>query len=396
MKKKALGNLKVIDLTHYIAGPYCTKLLAGFGADVIKVEPPETGDKMRETGPFFKNKKGSKTSIPFLWLNTGKKSITLNLKSGKGVEILKELICSADILVENFSPGVMARLGLTYDTLKDINPRLVMTSISNFGQSGPYRDFKADDIQMYALSGGMYLTGKPDRQPLNSGPSICQYTAAQHAYLATLMAVFHRNRTGKGQYVDVSIQECSLENIEINLTSCLHTGNIAKRGPHLFVPWELYECRDGYAEIIAMPHRNWHHAKEMFINSELFDKKYENIRYRVIHRNEFEDALKPCVKTYKKKDIFEKGQEKGLAFGYLAGLDDVVASPQHRERAFFKDIDHPDTGKHKYCNAPFNMSLTPWHAERSPMLGEHNQITYNNILGYSEQDIQFMKEEAII
>ncbi len=396
MKNKALADIKVIDLTHYIAGPYCTKLMAGFGAEVIKIERPETGDRMRSAGPFHKNKEGLETSIPFLWLNTGKQSITLDLKTEKGVSIFKQLISDADVLVENFSPGVMQKLGLSYDTLCKINPALVMASISNFGQTGPYRDYKAEEIQMQAMSGIMYLTGDPESAPLSSGPAISQYTAGQHAYIAILMAMFQRGISGEGIYVDISIQECSLENIEIALTNNLLSGGKAKRGRHMMVPWDMYQCQDGYIDIISMPARHWHNAAEIFDDDRLFDKKYAHMRDRMTHRDEYEEILNDCVKSHKKKELFHKGQDRKLAFGYLAGLDDVTASPQHAERAFFDEIDHPVTGTHKYCGAPFKMSESPWRSARAPMLGEHNQDVYGGVIGYSYEEIKQLEELEVI
>jgi crotonobetainyl-CoA:carnitine CoA-transferase CaiB-like acyl-CoA transferase len=396
MKKNALAGLRVIDLTHYVAGPYCTKLMAGFGAEVIKIERAKTGDGMRSLGPFFRNREGLETSIPFHWLNTGKKSITLDLKKEKGKEIFKLLVKSATIVIENFSPGVMRRLGLNFEVLREINSGLIMTAISNFGQTGPYRDYKADEIELNALSGGMYLTGDPEKAPLNSGPSILQYTAGQHAYIATLMAIFQRSSNGQGQYVDVSIQESGLEHIEITLSYHLQNGKNAKRGRHPFVPWDMHGCKDGYATIIAMPYRHWHRAFEILEDSALFDKKYDHLLDRIEHRREYEKILKPCVKTHKKKELFHAGQTRNLAFGYLASLEDVFESPQHKDRRFFEEIDHPFVGKHRYCNAPFRMSETPWQFARAPLLGEHNNEIYGDVLGYSPEDIRHFMELEVI
>ena len=394
--KKALKDVRVIDLTHFMAGPYCTKLMAGFGADVIKIEMPGTGDKLRGIGPFFENKEGIETSIPFHWLNTGKKSITLNLKTDKGKEIFKKLAGWADVLVENFSPRVMPGLGLGYEVLSEINPRLIMTSISNFGQTGPYRDYKAEEIELQAMSGLMYLTGESDKAPLAAGPALCQYSAGQHAYLATLMALFQREMSGAGQYVDISIHECSLENIEIALTRSLQMGQSSKRGPHMMVPWGTYECQDGYATVVAMPYRNWHHAAELFNEPELFQEKYEILRERVKHRDEYEELLQPCVKAFKKKDLFTEGQARKLSFGYVAGLDEVMQSPQHEARGYFVELDHPVVGKQKYCNAPFKTSQTQWHSARAPLLGENNNTVYSELLGYSVKEIEQLTKQEVI
>ena len=396
MTNMALSHIRIIDLTQCIAGPYCTKLMSGFGAEVIKIERPKTGDRMRSLGPFFQNRKGLETSIPFLWLNTGKKSVTLNLKTEKGLKILKQLIKDAGVLVENFSPGVMRGLGLSYEVLREINPGIIMTSISNFGQTGPYRDYKAEEIELNALSGGMYVTGDPKKAPLASGPAIYQYTAGQHAYIATLTALFQRSSSGEGQFVDVSIQESGLEHIEISLSYNLHKGKNKKRGGHMFVPWATYECKDGYAVIIAMPSRHWHRAANIFGDATLFDNKYDHLLDRIKHRSEYEALLKPCVKALKKKELFHAGQTRKLAFGYLASLEEVIESPQHKDRGFFKKIDHPVVGKHPYCGAPFKMSQTPWQTARAPLLGEHNNDIYRDVLGYSTEEIhQFMELEVI-
>lgn len=396
MTRQALSNLRVIDLTHYIAGPYCTKLLAGWGAEVIKVERPGKGDKMRSLGPFFRNEEGPEQSVPFLWLNTGKKSITLDLKAQKGVEILKRLVQRADVVVENFSPRVMPSLGLDYETLRAINPHLVMASISNFGQSGPYRNYRAEEIEAYAMSGSMYLTGDPEKPPLAAGPAICQYSAGLHAYFAILLALFQRASTNQGQYVDVAIMECGLEHIELTMANFLHLGKNAKRGKHPFVPWDLYSCLDGYAPVICAPFRHWLKGAEIFQEPRLFEEKYQHITGRMQHRQEVESLVTPWLSSQKKKDVFQTGQEHNLGFGYLASFDEVLASPQHQAREFFEEIDHPVVGRHKYCGAPFKMSLTPWQSSRAPLLGEQSQIIYGEELGYSPEEVERLKQEGIV
>jgi crotonobetainyl-CoA:carnitine CoA-transferase CaiB-like acyl-CoA transferase len=394
MTNTALSNLRIIDLSQYIAGPYCTKLMSGFGAEVIKVERPKTGDRMRTLGPFYKNESDIERSIPFLWLNTGKKSVTLDLETDKGMEIIKGLVSDADVIIESFSPGVMKKLGLNYEALRAINPRLVMTSISNFGQTGPYKNYEAEEIQLNAMSGTMYLTGDPSKPPLNPGPSISQYTAGQHAYIATLMALFERDFSGEGQFVDLSMQESGVEHIEISLTYNLQMGLNKKRGGHMFVPWNTYECQDGYANIIAMPYRHWHRAAELFKDIGLFDKKYDHLRERIDNRSEYEAMLKPCIKVHKGKDLFQEGQSRKLAFGYVAGLDEVIESPQHRDRGFFVEIDHPAVGKHRYCGAPFKMSRTPWRTSRAPLLGEHNEEIFAGIDGSPDNGKEGSKSQG--
>ncbi|MFQ6030083.1 MAG: CaiB/BaiF CoA transferase family protein, partial [Dehalococcoidia bacterium] len=202
-----LAGVKVIDLTHYFSGPYCTKLLATLGAEVIKIERPRQGDPARQIPPFANARLKEESGAWFLYLNTSKKSITLDLKSAKGKEILLELVRSADILVENFSPGVMDRLGLSYEALKKQRPSLVVTSISNFGQTGAYRDWKAEEINLYATGGLMNITGEPEQEPLKEGAPLAQLGAGQNAFVATMTALMYAEDTGEGQHIDLSIGE---------------------------------------------------------------------------------------------------------------------------------------------------------------------------------------------
>jgi crotonobetainyl-CoA:carnitine CoA-transferase CaiB-like acyl-CoA transferase len=242
----------------------------------------------------------------------------------------------------------------------------------------------------------MYMTGDPQKAPLAAGPALYQYTAGQHAYIATLMALFQRGSGGEGQQVDVSIQESGLELIEITLSYQLQQKKKGKRGGHLFVPWGTYECRDGLAAVIAMPHRHWRRSADLFEDHRLFEKKYADIRDRMSRRDEYEEILKPCVKACGKRELFHGGQARNLAFGYVAGVDDVLDSPQHRDRRFFEEIDHPIVGKHRCCGAPFKMSETPWKTARAPLLGEHNPDVYGGVLGCSSEEMRQLADEGVI
>ncbi len=376
----ALKDLRVIDFTHHYAGPYCTKLLAGFGAEVIKIERPETGDPLRQQAPFYgvekatENNSHTERSIPFLWLNTGKKSLTLDLKNPHDHAQVIALIKQADIVVENFAPGVMARLGLGYEQLSQINPHLVMVAISNFGQSGPYRDYKAEEIQLNAISGLMDNTGSPNREPLSAGPAINQYTAGLHAYLAIMAAITQGTFQGAGQYIDISIMESSVEQIENRVNAYLFNGTVASRGPHAFAPWGNYTCKDGEVTIISAPFRHWPHGAKIFAQPELTEKKFHHVRDRIKQRPTIDALIQPWLNNKNKVDIFAEGQNAGLSFGYVAELDEVLESPQHHARDFFVELEHPVVGTHQYCDAPFRMYETPWQTTRAPLLGEHNGL----------------------
>lgn len=385
MASGLLSHLSVLDFTHYVAGPYCTRLMAGFGAEVIKVERVATGDFQRHQVPFYQNQPGLERSLLFHWLNEGKQSITLDLKHAKAKEILTPLIEQADILIENFSPGVMARLGLGYDELKQINPRLVVVSISNFGQTGPRRNWKASEISLYAMSGGMSLTGDSDRPPLNSGPLITQYTAGMHAYLAALLAYYRCQRENRGEWVDLSIQESALENVEIKLAAALQLNQTASRNGdrHILVPWECRPAQDGYAAVVGGPMRQWQAGAAMFQDPALLEPPLNTISGRIDQRSALYDRIGAYLASQPKKEIYHQGQAGGLAFGYLATLAEVFESPQHKARQFFQPTpNHPEVGSLKTCNAPFRSADQEWQTGRAPLLGEHNSSIYQRHLGY--------------
>jgi crotonobetainyl-CoA:carnitine CoA-transferase CaiB-like acyl-CoA transferase len=280
---RALDGLRVLDLSQQRAGPYCTKLLAGLGADVLKVEPP-TGDPLRQMGPFVGGVASAERCVPFLWLNTGKRSVTLDLAEADDRAVVQRLALEADVLVESFAPGTLRDLGLDHAALARRNPRLVTISISSFGQDGPYRDYRATERELQALGGLMHMTGEADRPPLVCGPAMAQYTAGLHAFVAALIALVRRERDGIGDHVDLSMHESVLENIETVITNFLHAGKVARRGGHAFAPWGLYQCADGWAAVIGGPFRRWRRASELFGEPRLLDPKLAHVNGRLQHR----------------------------------------------------------------------------------------------------------------
>lgn len=395
----ALSHLRVLDFSHYVAGPYCTRLMAGFGADVVKVERVTTGDPLRHRAPFWQNCPGLERSLAFHWVNGGKQGITLNLKRPEAIDLLRPLIAEVDIVVEAFSPGVMERLGLGYEMLRAINPKLVMVSISNFGQSGPRRDWKATEIVLYAMSGGMSLTGDRDRPPLNTGPQITQYTAGMHAYLAALLAYHRSQRDGLGEWVDVSIQESSLENVEVKLAEALQLNQTAKRNgdEHILVPWECYRTQDGYAAVVGGPLRHWQRGAAMFNDPDLLKPPLNTITGRIAHRQEVNERLKAVLAHQSKRAVYHQGQAGGLAFGYLATLAEALESPQHEVRRFFQTTDpHPEVGCLTACSAPYHSSHHPWQMGRAPLLGEHNDHIYGDRLGHTAAALEQLKQAGVI
>ena len=246
-----LENVKVLDLTHYVAGPYCTKLLADYGADVIKVERPGIGDRARRIGPFPKDLPHPEKSGLFLHLNGNKRSVTLNMKSGRGRRLLEALAQWADILVESFRPGVMARLGLSYEALSNINPALVMVSLSNFGQTGPYKNYALDEITGYGMGGMMHANGLPDREPLKLGGRVGLYQAGTVAAGATVTSLYGARAAGMGDHLDISIFETQAGSIDRRANWVLayqYTGENALRlGPNIYSG--LRPASDGYIDM---------------------------------------------------------------------------------------------------------------------------------------------------
>ena len=394
-----LSGLKVLDLTHYVAGPYATRLMSTQGADVIKVERPDTGDPARRLGPFPGDIPHPEKSALFLYLNTSKKGITLDLKTEAGKGILRQLVAWTDVLVENFEPRVMPGLGLDYDALAAINPGLVMTSISNFGQTGPYRDFGAREINLYALGGLMYITGEPDREPLQMAARLCQYGAGQNGFVATLSALWHRESTGEGQRIDVAISEYVATILENALSMYSYTGaNFPRTGNRGYgrAAWGPYPCRNGYVGVIAGPDHKWPAMAELMGVPELADPKFGDRAGRAVHADELEDLMAPWLAQHDKREIFEKAQHLGLAFAYVASPQDILGWEHLRERGAFVEVEHPEAGTYRYPTGPYRSDGMTWKVEPAPLLGQHNADVICGMLGYSTQDLVRLRELGVV
>jgi len=399
MNEGALSGLRVIDISQDISGPYCARLFAGMGAEVIKVEPPGIGDSSRRDGPFPEGGFDLNSSGRFLYLNANKKSVTLDLESPEGSDIFKQLLGDADVLIESYDPGVMNSMGLGFDTVHELNSRLVMASISFFGQEGPYSSFKGEEIVIYALSGAMHICGEPGREPLKSGVPIAQFVAGQTAFVAAMGALFYAQATGMGQHVDVPIQQAMadlLENYYVGFNLMGHSA--ARNGNrHMNHPWGPYPCKDGYVALICGPPSNWP-AVAKFIDPRLGDPKFATVAERVKpeNRDAIDAILIPWLMEHGKEEIYRLGQENGLAFGYMATPEDVLTSSQLEFREYFTELDHPTEGRFTSPGGPFRMNETPWENQRGPLLGEHNHEVLSEVLGYSDGDITRLTSRGII
>ncbi len=394
-----LTGFNVLDLTHYVSGPYASLLMASQGANVIKIERPVVGDYSRHLGPYPDGIKDIEKSGLFLYLNTSKKSITVNLKHEAGREIFKRLIKWSDVLIENFAPRVMPSLQFSYENLLSINPKLVMTSISNFGQSGPYRNYSAREINLYAIGGLMYITGESDREPLQMGARLSQYGAGQNAFVATLSALWHRENSGEGQYVDVAISEYIATILENALSMYSYTGaSLFRSGNRGYgrAAWGPYKAKDGYVGVIAGPDSKWEAMVDLMKLPELADPRFADRSGRTIHADEIDNLIKPWLIKHKKREIFEKAQGLGLAFAYVATPQDILEWEHLEEREFFVKVAHPVAGEFKYSSGPYKIAGFPWQLNPAPTLGQHNHAILCELLGYSTEDLLRLKDQKVV
>jgi len=401
MEQQALSNVKVLDLTHYISGPYCTKFLADYGADVIKIEPP-WGEKGRKLAPFAHDEVHYEKSGFFLHLNTNKKGITLNLKKETGRRMFMQLLKDVDILVENFAPRVMSSLGLSYETLEKVNPKLVMCSISNFGQTGPYRDYKASELVLSAIGSSMTSQGFPEREPLKLSGTIMQHQSGLVAAVATLIAYYDTRTSGIGQHLDIAITETLLNSIDrrsMFLTGTAYRGDVAEGVPEVDAGFGMgaIPCQDGYVfqiggapyypRIVRMVDSPELRADDPRFNTEAGQMEPEN-------RDIFDATFLSWTMQRTKIEIAEKGQACGVLITPVNTIADIMEDPHIKERHSLIDIEHPVAGKFTYPGGSINNS---WFQIRrpAPMLGEHNAEVYGK-LGYSQEDLVRSRELNII
>ena len=402
MFDNALAGVRVLDLTHHVAGPQCTKLLGDYGADVIKVERPGAGDSARAMGPYPGDEPHPEKSGMFLHLNTSKRGITLDLKDPAGAQIAKDLAATADIVVENFRPGVMDRLGLGYDELEAINPAVVVASISNFGQTGPYRDLKSSDLVAYAMGGPMNITGHADREPLKlAGNIVAMHSGSVAAYASTL-ALFDAEDSGEGQHIDVSVYETQAgfrDRRVVWLTAHSYTGYLGSRpDPAVRVASGTRPCADGYVNILGFGPR-FRNICEMIGHPELADHP---VLSNPAGRSDpeaaylFDEYYIPWLMEHTMLEAVTVAQEHHLLAGPINNVEDIFHDPHFAERGFWDPIEHPRAGELTYPGRPFKMygAELP-HRSPAPLLGQHTDEVLSE-LGRSAEDIAELRERGIV
>jgi len=399
MSEQCLSHLTVVEIGHHIPGPLCGRVLADLGANVIKIERPGTGDAARGIGPFFGDDPHPDKSVLFFYLNRNKRGVTLNLSTEAGLRMAKELVAGADVLLENFAPRVLPSLGLDYETLEGINPGLVLTSISNFGQTGPYRDFRAVDIVEYALSGLLYTMGDNDREPLKHGLAQAQVVSGYNAAAATLVAVYARAAIGAGQHVDVSLLESMLGIQTANPLSYAYTGGVVRRRPSMGGMYSggIMPCEDGYVCPIGSGAQPWETLAIMLDEPELADPKFTNPSTRVAALQELDSVLVRALSRRGKHELFHTAQEWRFPWSLVQDSRDLAECPQLKAREAFLQVEHEETGTVRCLGFPLRMSETPWQWRLpAPTLGEHNEEIYCGRLGYSKQDLIRLREQGVV
>ncbi len=385
----ALEGIRALDLTEGIAGPYAAALMAGLGAEVIKVERPRLGDVARRWGPFPADRPHLEGGGLFLYLNGGKKGVTLATDSASGRRLLMRLAATADIVFQDQGGP------LGWQELRAESPQVVLVSVSPFGVGGPYEVYHGAEAVYQALCGLVYITGEPSREPITVGAPLVQYAAGQLAFAAALTAYYHRLQGGQGQQVSVSALEAGATIMEHAPAIWSYRKRVRRRLGNLggLAGWGIYPCRDGYVGVIS----GLGQAYESFLEwMGLTDPKFLSWAARTEHADEMHAAIVGFLADKGKQEVFQEAQARGIPFGYVCTVEDLAASPQLAARGFFREVDQPDGGRRKVPGPPFLMSEAPWRAAAAPRLGEHNEEVLCQGLGLSKGELSRLRAAGVV
>ena len=401
--RDALEGINVLDFTWAGAGPYATKFLADFGARVIKVESRKHPDIGRMTPPFAHNVRHPDGGALFIHTNTGKLSITLNLQHPKGIGIAKRIARISDIVVENFTPGVMSRLKLTYDELKKIRPDVIMASSSIYGQTGPKTRLSGFGNTGSAISGHYMLTGWPDREPVSPGVAYADVVQPVFTVIAILAALDYRRRTGKGQYIDSTQVETMVQFISPAMVDYFADGEIetrmGNRSSHA-APHAVFPCKgeDRWCAIAVFEESEWRNLCQAMGNPEWSSHpKFATLASRKRHEDELESLIGRWTVNHDRHDLMTMLQEAGVPAGAVQdGADLVDRDPHLLARGSFVRLTHPVAGECNHPTQPVKLSGNPSHTRTSPRLGEHNEYVYKELLGLPEEEYSMMQNEGVL
>ena len=400
---QALEGIRVIDFTHDQAGPSCTQMLAWLGADVIKIENPKGGDRARR---LWNSDNPELDSFFFLLLNSNKRSTVIDLKSADGKEIARRLIKEADVVAENLGPGVMDRLGLGWDAVKELNPRAVFASVKGFGSYGPYSGFKCFEPVAQATSGAMSVTGEAGGAPLVNGANIGDSGTGMHLAMAILAALVQRGRTGKGQLVEVAMQEAVLNLTRVKFTGTLATGEPLRRSGNRSPTGgysDLIRCAGGgvddYIYIIVPPDNPemFNAAMDVIGRPELNeDERFKTAPARAKNGAALTEVLEGWTVSRNKHDVMQAFAGRGIVCGAVLDTAEVLKDPHLRERGTIVDLDHPTRGHFSTIISPLRLSDSPVQPRRAPLFGEHTDEVLRALAGYSEAEIAALRAKGVI
>jgi len=392
-----LSGITVIDLSHVYNGPYATFLMAMAGATVIKVEP-HGGEHLRSRGDM------GGAALPFAMLNSNKRAVTLNLKTRQGTELLKEMVARADIVVENFAPGVTERLGIGAETLMGINPRLIYGSSSGYGKTGPYKDYPAMDLVMQAMSGIMSITGYPDQPPVKAGAAVCDFSAGIHLYAAIMTALYQRERTGKGRVVEVAMQDASYASMASNL-GMLHargaeapsrTGN--RHGGLGISPYNVYRTTDGYVVINAPGDVHFRSILDVMGRRDLRDDaRFSTRSARVTNMLAVDELLEAWTSLHAKDEVAGALLAVSVPCAPVRELSEVIVDQNMHERGSLQWFDHPELGRVVLPHSPLRFEGSPlMPLQASAALGADNRRVFGDWLGHSEEELREWAEAGVM
>jgi crotonobetainyl-CoA:carnitine CoA-transferase CaiB-like acyl-CoA transferase len=404
LSSRTLAGLRVIEVGSYITAPYCSKLMADLGAEVTKIEDPAIGgDPARQYGPFPGDVPHPEKSGLFLWLNTNKRGVTLNLRSRLGRQIFGKLLSSAEVLVHNVSPSEQGTLGFEYDDLHRLHPTLVVTAITAFGRGGLYRAHRAQEINCQAAGGLCVATGEPHREPLMMPLSMGAYQAGASAAGASLVATLLARQSGEGRFVDISEVEVLANNhVGTHLLNYIYRGvGGIRRGHHggyFYYPCACLPCKDGHVCLLAPQSTQWIKFVEIMGTPEWSkEPRYRNRRKMAEEYAEEVDALLlPWLRERTKEEIFSLAMTHHLPFAPEKTLDEVAGDPQLADRKFYYLLSHPEAGTLSYPGAAYEIDGSSRESHGAPLLGEHNTQIYGDGLGYSKREQERLREFGVI
>jgi len=397
---QALTGIRVVDLTHWQAGPACTQILGWLGADVIKIEPPGRGDPARQN---LKDLEDS-DSLTYLVLNANKRSLTLNLKSEQGKAIIRGMVKTADVLTENFGPGTAESLGVGYEAMRELNPRLVYASVKGFGSYGPYAAYKSFEPIAQATAGAMSVTGLPEAEPLLNGAAIGDSGTGLHCVVAILAALLQRQATGEGQRVEVSMQDSVLNLLRVYMRDHQRLGGPVPAFGNWFrgvVPSGIFKTRGGrrndYVFIYASEPNMWEALLRAIGREELVeDPRYATPEDRVSHVEEVRELIEEWTSQRDKQEAMRILGEAGVPCGAVNDTGDLVTDTHLREREMIVEPDYPSRGPFVTVGCPIKMSGSPVVVKSPPTLGQHTEEVLSELMGYDAAKVRRLREDGVV